>query len=641
MYGLCAFFLVLTLVGSVFGELSDHWGQNDNSRILAHISPLVSSAVGNSRESFFALHLARDISSQNNVCNCDSLAIKNENSVQDSFYSVRSLNLCDCPNQANEKLLSTIKLGLMSNEIPDLVAAIGLANNYKVFGSEQVAALMKLRGLILTDGELSLPLSDAEETLPKLHMILDLLLNAKEEEHANSLAVELFDKLFAMLPGGDGEVLSDPALVYPLSRLSGKKLKIEKSALKLIAEQLINLKFSQDPVVLYNAYKSLEIIRSYKAAPYHGQLLTHYFSQDEDMKLQVEVFDVLGKKLDIDELEVISLKVFGKDSFAAQNVKEKGSIVTIPSSDLSVGRYGVNLAANLAEKQTTAKFQSVVVVAETLVVDSVAVGLSDSKQVPSDLTYVKKQNSLVGFSASAVAQEFVHVAFKVSGNKKDSIKKPHQTFVRLTYVESSVSRLFVASKVSDGSTMEFNAVISVGDESETFDFTSGNYLVSILVADAAVVKPIEWVIGSIELKFPSRPVVNLPLYAKSLLHTSDTTLQALPEIEHQMRPPAKRASNIIAGSFTLLTVIALLGFIGFILSLKPNFSKLTSLSSILFILLLGCILALYYGYWLAVDGVSFYDTIKYLCILLPITIFVGKYSLNSIATARLEKEKTA
>jgi hypothetical protein len=640
MYGLCAFFLVLSLVGSVFGDLSDHWDQNDNIRIVTSALPLLRSAVGNAQESFFALQLVRDISPQDSICNCDTLAVNNDISVQESYYSVRSLNLCDCPNRANENLLSTIKSGLASYDISELVAAIGLAKIYNVFNTEQAEALAKLYKLLFTDGELNLPLSDAEVTLPKLHMILDLLLSAKDD-NSNSLAAELFEKLFAMLPGGDGDSVSDPTLIFPLSRLSGKKLKIEKTQLKLAAEQLINLKFSQDPIVLYRAYRSLEIIRSYKAAPYHGQLLTHSFSQREDMKLTVEIFDVLGKIMEIDELEVISLKVFGKDSFVAQNVKEKGSIVTIPSSDLSIGRYGVSIAASLAEKQTTAKFQSVVVVAETVVVDNVALGVSDSKQLHSDLTYVKKQNSLVGFSASAVAQEFIHVIFKVSGNNKDSIKRPHQSLVCFTHVESSVSRVFAATKVSDGSSMEFNAVIAVGDEAKAFDFRNGNYLVSILVADAAIVKPIEWVVGSIELKFPSRPVVNLPLYAKSLLHTSDTTLEALPEIEHQMRPPAKRASNIIAGTFSLLTLIPLLGFIGFNLSLKPNFSRLNSLSSVLFILLLGCILALYYCYWLAVDGVSFYDTIKYLCILLPITIFVGKYSLNSIATARLEKEKTA
>ena len=35
-------------------------------------------------------------------------------------------------------------------------------------------------------------------------------------------------------------------------------------------------------------------------------------------------------------------------------------------------------------------------------------------------------------------------------------------------------------------------------------------------------------VGTVTLNFPAAPVVNLPLYTKSLLHTSDVTLKALP-----------------------------------------------------------------------------------------------------------------
>ena len=36
---------------------------------------------------------------------------------------------------------------------------------------------------------------------------------------------------------------------------------------------------------------------------------------------------------------------------------------------------------------------------------------------------------------------------------------------------------------------------------------------------------------------PAATVTNLPLYAKSLLHTSDITLEPLPEIAHVMVSP--------------------------------------------------------------------------------------------------------
>ena len=46
-------------------------------------------------------------------------------------------------------------------------------------------------------------------------------------------------------------------------------------------------------------------------------------------------------------------------------------------------------------------------------------------------------------------------------------------------------------------------------------------------------------------------------------------------------------------------------------------------SSLAFVGSIGAILALYVAYWLSLPGVSFYQTIYYLCILFPVAIFAG------------------
>lgn len=537
-------------------------------------------------------------------------------------------------------VLSYRFLFVQSDNIVDAVIAIRFANKLQKFSNEVSNALLRLRSAILVDGELSLALSEPS-SLKVLHSVLDLLFELKDNEAAKDLKSDLSDKIFALLPGGDGDVTSDPTLIFPLSRLSDKKLRIEKNALKVSAEQLINSKFATDAQTLYNAFKSLEVVQKYKAAPFHAALKQKTLQHGEAMTLEAEVVDVLGNNVEVEEIEIVSLKVIGKDSFVAQNLKEKGSKVTVPADNLSVGRYGVSVSVTLAPKQATSKFQTFVVVQESAKVESVGIAVSDSKKAAGDLTSVKSQNSLSGISASASAQDVIHVSFKVSGKGGEGVKRPHQAFVRFTNIETSLSAVYSASKVSDSSSLEFHAAVALGEETEIFDFQSGQYLVSILVADSAIAQPVEWILGSIDLVFPGRQSVNLPLYAKSLLHTSDTTLKALPEIEHQMRPPAKQASNFMAATFTALTLVPLLAFIIFNLGLKPNFAKLNSIWSIAFVVLLGSIFALYYGYWLALEGVSFYDTIKYLFILLPVTILAGKYSLSAVATARLVKEKSA
>lgn len=102
-----------------------------------------------------------------------------------------------------------------------------------------------------------------------------------------------------------------------------------------------------------------------------------------------------------------------------------------------------------------------------------------------------------------------------------------------------------------------------------------------------------------------------------------------------MRPPAKRASNFMALLFTVLVWLPLLGFVGFVaIQLRPDLRHLTALSSLSFAASLAACLLLYVSYWLSLPGVSFYQTIYYLCMLLPVTGLAGSYSLAYIASVR-------
>ncbi len=112
------------------------------------------------------------------------------------------------------------------------------------------------------------------------------------------------------------------------------------------------------------------------------------------------------------------------------------------------------------------------------------------------------------------------------------------------------------------------------------------------------------------------------------------TLVALPEIEHVMRLPAKKASDFMASLFTLLTALPLVAFLVFVASLAPEVKGLTSLSGGFFSLCLAFTLGLYVCYWLALDGVSFYQTIKYLFCVFPLTVIIGRYSLSVVSARR-------
>lgn len=60
-----------------------------------------------------------------------------------------------------------------------------------------------------------------------------------------------------------------------------------------------------------------------------------------------------------------------------------------------------------------------------------------------------------------------------------------------------------------------------------------------------------WDLGAAELQLASAPPATpSPLYAKHLLHESDTTLRALPEIKHVMRAQDPRPPVAVSLAFT-------------------------------------------------------------------------------------------
>ena len=510
--------------------------------------------------------------------------------------------------------------------------------------SDKEEAASKLKNLLSVDGELKL-INDGDvlSSINNVHAVMEVLVALHNDKSVAELENEITSAVTRLLPTGNGVDVSDPTFLEALSKLSEKKVKLTAAQLQTVAEALFPLKHADDATTLSKAYDSLARVRAYKSAPLFVRQQNALFHSGEFAKhvLNVEVHDVLGKSVDVDEFEVASVKGSGKDTLYAEGLKSKDGSLDLSGEKLSSGRYLINLSANIAGKQNPIKYQGYFLITDKITVEDVHIGVTDSKDISrSELNSITKPNSFSGSTASAIGLDFVHINYAVSSESaSDKVRKPHQSFVRLTHRETGYSVNFPTKKSGEGSSLEYSVSIALGEEVERFNYMSGEYIVSILVGDATFSRPVEWLVGSVTFKFPTKPVVNLPLYARSLLHTSDTTLQALPEIEHQMRPPAKRASNFMAATFAGLSLVPLLGLVGFILSLKPDLAKLRSLSSVGFVLCLGATLALYGGYWFALDGFSFYQTIKYLAFSLPVTLVVGKYALNSVSKLRQTKSK--
>jgi len=225
------------------------------------------------------------------------------------------------------------------------------------------------------------------------------------------------------------------------------------------------------------------------------------------------------------------------------------------------------------------------------------------------------------FSASGHTTDKLQIEFEVD-------RQVHQSFVRFGLKGSKDDVVFLAQK-SDSESDErviYKAVVSFSDEVEKFAYQSGVYSVSLIIADPSASTPINVVIGTVDVKLPAKVVPSHPLYAKSLLYSSDVTLEPLPEIVHLNRPPAKQASKLMSTVFSALTALPLLCFVVYALSL--HFSLAISLSALISVAGLGLSLLLYVSYWFALEGVSFYQTIKYGCFLLPVTAVLLRWALG-------------
>lgn len=333
--------------------------------------------------------------------------------------------------------------------------------------------------------------------------------------------------------------------------------------------------------------------------------------------------------MQISSIEVISVKSEGARSVFEGPFENNNGIMLLDLSEtvMSPGVYTITLDIVLEGNQKKLSTSAVFSLVRPIQIKSVSVGITDGKEILLEaLREVKTEMSLPLLSASASAFEVLHIVFQITPSNFNL----HQNFVKFTNLETNEGVIFNSKKEGP----YIHAAISLGLESDTFSYSSGKYSMSILLGDSKISKGIEWIIGYTNLSFPSPPAKSHPLYAKSLLYTSDNTLKALPEITHKMRLPAQRATYFMSSLFTFLSLVPLVFFLRFVFSLKPNLTRLNSLSSGLFVLFISIVLLLYACYWFGLQGFSFYQTIKYLCFLVPITIFVGRASLSSVVQSR-------
>ncbi|ETW08046.1 hypothetical protein H310_02416 [Aphanomyces invadans] len=206
----------------------------------------------------------------------------------------------------------------------------------------------------------------------------------------------------------------------------------------------------------------------------------------------------------------------------------------------------------------------------------------------------------------------------------------HQAVLRFTNTESSVDATFPLESTTD-STMQAAVTVDAS-------LLSGLYGVQLIVGDVQFENAIEWNLGQVALDIPpAPPAPSPPLYTTSLLHESDVTLHALPEITHAMRPPAARPREVVSYVFTVLVLVPLVVFVLWALRTQSLANVPSTFGGVVvtigFFASVLAVLGLYGLFWLQL---TMFAVLTYLAVLGPVVIATGHLALHAVMAGRPE-----
>mmetsp|Transcript_12246 Transcript_12246/g.39183 ORF Transcript_12246/g.39183 Transcript_12246/m.39183 type:complete len:675 (-) Transcript_12246:37-2061(-) len=305
----------------------------------------------------------------------------------------------------------------------------------------------------------------------------------------------------------------------------------------------------------------------------------------------------------------------------------------------TAGTYVLSLRVDAGGRATSARRQVQVSTEATLKNVRVAIKGGKAEEEEVKASYPKP----VAEALSADSSQTLEVAFAVVSRGAGTPLRPHQVFLRLTHVESGVHTYVVARR--RGSKGDYVCSVDLGDDSNNLERRSGEYELHLLVGDRFMRQGVVYKLADASFSLPDpKHVQEVPLYHRPLLHDSDTTLKALPEITHQFREPEALPPQILSLVFTAASVAPSILFVLGLLVLGANLNGFPG--GLGFIWALGfhgglaAILALFVVYWLRLD---MFTTLGGALLLGALTAIFGHRSLRATAAkeARAKAAKAA
>ncbi|XP_060564168.1 dolichyl-diphosphooligosaccharide--protein glycosyltransferase subunit 2-like [Ruditapes philippinarum] len=422
---------------------------------------------------------------------------------------------------------------------------------------------------------------------------------------------------------------------YKLAGKVGKAPTISQDKVLKFANYFMSRKHVHQ---LKSAYALLSAVNTLTDNKFHVPVAVTLDSQvsvtSTKPSVQVRVTNLMGGSLGKLTVTADSAKNMGdqsvvvnKKQFKAtkeESLYEMDFMANKPSS----GFYKVTISVEAQKADSrligTSGASVTVKVTTQIAVESVEIGVADKDQgsapKPSRIQYPEK----VKTTLEADFHQKLIMKFTLKDKSSGKAFAAHQTFVKLTNLESKQEIIFVA-EADSSNVNKFD--LNVGGSAKDFGYKSGKYNVELIVGDAVIENPISWKLADVALTFQEMPATGKKVdqYAKK------------PEIKHMFREPEKRPSKTVSLAFTGLVLVPFAILFICWMKIGVNISNFPfSVSAIGFHVCLGALFGLYYMYW---TTFNMFDTLRYLGLLGIPTFIFGNRLLSSIA-ARRKGEKS-
>jgi hypothetical protein len=252
--------------------------------------------------------------------------------------------------------------------------------------------------------------------------------------------------------------------------------------------------------------------------------------------------------------------------------------------------------------------------------------------------------------AAAVGQ-VLHASFEARSATTGAALYPHQAFLRLRSVESGLDTYFVATPAGagrgstrgggdddlaeepdDGAHRDAAHVAACPlDDHDAWLSGPGVHEATLIIGDPTLEGAVEWSLGLVDLELQARTEEEHPLYTRSLLHHTDTTLKPLPEISHRFRKMETGGLSVATLVFLGLTMAPFAVLFEGVRRVGPGFTSLkdSSMSDVMGFHggLLVCFVILFLN-WIFM---TIYDTLRVLSAVLVVVCFFGHRLLMDLA----------